>query len=370
MLILNGKIFNADSQAEDSMKTARQHYLECVRSIREKYGKHGYVKLIRRKGIQRDPDGNPRPIPMLIFPTKVHLNAQFASKTSQADRDKFGGMETWEYSPASPQKKDGDYKASTKSFKFASFEKTFSLETEMDLIYFLLYKSHTVYYPEAISKYGKRSGGDLMVDDRDERERIIAEGRKNEAMLNHAIYGDQDSPLYDDYSLRSVAGAWGIENALDERTSPDEVRNLLYEDVLQKQREYEKEHKGKSINEFLRFIEYDELINARALILDAIDRQIVRYDIPKFTYIYGGTDTPIVIVPEKHRPRKFDYLCDFLLAKPNAAEWEKFRKEAINIDYMDAHNFKWIKWLAKEEGLPVASKSEKDLREALRARYA
>jgi hypothetical protein len=369
MLILNGKIFNADSQAEDSMKTARQHYLECVKAIREKYGKYGYVKLVRRKPIRRNPSGLLEPIPMIIFPAKVHTNAQFATKTSQADKDKFGGMETWEYSAATPLKKEGDYRANPKSMKFPTQEKTFSLTSEMDLIYFLLYKSHLVYYPEAIQKYGKRSGGELMVDDKDERERIVAEGRKSEAKLNHAIYGDQESPLYDENSLRSIAAAWGVEAALDERVTADEVRNLLYEDVLQKQRKREKDKKGKGTDDFLDFIQYDELIFARALILDGINRKIIKYDMPKFTYVYAGSDLPIVIVPDKHRGRKFDYLCDYILAKTNTVAWEKLRKEIISPEYIDAQSFKWVKWLARTEELPIASKSERELRDALKDRY-
>ena len=155
-----------------------------------------------------------------------------------------------------------------------------------------------------------------------------------------------------------------------ERVTADEVRNLLYEDVLQKQKKREKDKKGKGTDDFLDFIQYDELIFARALILDAINRRIVKYDMPKFTYVYAGSDLPIVIVPDKHRGRKFDYLCDYVLAKTNSVAWEKMRKEVITPEYLDAHPFKWIKWLAKEEDLPVASKSEKDLREALRVRYA
>ena len=370
MLILNGKIFNADSQAEDSMKTARQHYLECVKAIREKYGKYGYVKLVRRKPIKRNASGLLDPIPMLIFPARVHVNAQFATKTSQADKDKFGGMETWEFSLATPIKKDGDYRSNPKSMKFPTQEKTYSLNSEMDLIYFMLYKSHQVYYPEAVQKYGKRSGGELMVDDKDERERIVAEGRKSEAKLNHAIYGDQESPLYDENSLRSIAAAWGLESALDEKVTPDEVRNLLYEDVLQKQRKREKDKKGKGTDDFLDFIQYDELIYARALILDGITRRIIKYDMPKFTYVYADTDTPLVIVPEKHRGRKFDYLCDYVLAKTNGVVWEKLRKEIISADYIDAHDFKWVKWLGRVEDLPISGKSEKDIRAALKDRYA
>ncbi len=370
MLILNGKIFDPASQADDGMKTARQHYLECVRSLRERYGKHKIVKLVRRKPVRTNPSGLLEPIPMIIFPTRVHTNAQFATKTPAADRDKNGGMETWEYSSGSPAKKDGDYHANPRSFKIPTQDMLLSLEKEMDLIYFLLYKSPVVYFPEAISKYGKRTGGEFMVDDREERERLVSEGRKSEARLNHAIYGDQDSPLYDAIALKSLAAACGLTGALDDKMSADEVRNMLYADVLAKQKKREKDNKGKGTDDFLEFISYDELIYARALILDAIDRKLVRYDLPKFSYIYVESGVPIVIVPDKHRARKFDYLCDFLLEKHNTAMWEKFRKEIINVDYIDSQSFKWCKWLAGLEGLPIASKSEKDLREALRVRYA
>lgn len=371
MLILNGKLFDPAIKQDDGMQTARQHYLECVKAISDKYGKYGFVKLVRRKPLKRNATGLMEPITMMIFPTKVHINAQFATKTSTADKNKFGGMETWEYSARSPIKKDGDYHANPKSMKFNTHERAYSIAKEMDLIYFLLYKSPQVYFPDAISNYGKRAGGELMVDDKDVRERMIAEGRKAEAKLNHAIYGDQDSPLYDESSLRSVAAAWGIDNALDEKLTADEVRNILYANVLAKQKQKETGKANvRGTDDFLDFISFDELVNARALILDAISRKLVKYDLPKFSYVFTESDVPIVIVPDKHRARKFDYLCDYLLAPTNKTAWEKFRREVINEEYADKQSFKWIKWLCKEEDLPITAKSEKDLRQAIRDRYA
>jgi len=368
-LILNGRLFDAASKIEDQAVTARQHYLECVRGIKEKYGKHGRVKLVRRKPIQKNATGLLKPVPMVIFPAKVHLNAQFASKTAQSDRDKFGGMETWEYSVESPRKKDGDYHASPKSIKIATQDMTLDLNKEMDLIYFLLFKSPQVHYQDAISKYGKRQGGEFMVDDKEERERRVAEGRKAEAKLNYAIYGSQDSPLYDETMLRSVAAAWGIEQATSDLVTEDEVRNLLYANVEAGQKKYEKNGDGKTMDSFLEFIQYDNVIQARALILGAIDRGILKYDMVRYTFIYPSSGAALLVIPEKHKHRKFDYLCDFLLNKTNAVIWEKFRREAVDEAFIATRDFKWVKWLCKEENLPVTSKSEAQLRAALIERY-
>ena len=368
-LILNGKLFNPASNADDEMVLARQHYLECIKDLREKFGKYGYVKIIRRKPRKRNESGYWEPTPMIIFPAKVHTNVQYPSKASVADRDKYGGLETWEASQSSPVRKDDEYHATPRSFKFATEEKIYFLDKDADIIYFLLYKSPQVYYPDAVNKYGKRPGGALTVDNREERERIIAKGRKDAARLNTAIYGDISSPLYEASVLRATAAAWGIEGALSETMDEDEIRNALYADVIARQQTKEKTTQGKGIDDFLQFISFDENIRARSLVLEAIDKKIVRYDIPKFSYIFASSETPIVVVPDKHVPRKFDYLCDTLLSKGNENLWEKFRKEVIDTKYLDSKDFKFIKWLAKADGLPIAAKSEAALRDALKSRY-
>jgi hypothetical protein len=368
-LILNGKLFNPASNADDEMVLARQHYLECVKDIREKYGKYGYVKVIRRKPRKRNESGYWEPTPMIIFPAKVHTNVQFPVQAKAADKDKYGGLETWEISMSTPLRKENEYRARPASFKFTMEEKVLYLDKDMDEIFYLLYKSPHVYYPDAVNKYGKRAGGSLTVDNRDERERIIAEGRKDAAKLNTAIYGDATSPLSEESVLRATAAAWGIENALSLTVSDDELRNTLYQDVMAKQASKEKTIQGKGVDDFLQFISFDNVIKARALILEAISRGIVRYDIPKFSYIYASSEMPVLVIPDKHVSRKFDYLCEFLLAKNNESSWEKFRREVIDEKYINEHNFQWTKWLAKEEGLPIAAKSEKDIRSALADRY-
>lgn len=369
-LILNGKLFDPSSKAIDEHVAARAHYTECVTEVRKKYGKYGYVRVTRRKPIKRNPTGLTELVPMIIFPAKVHCNVQFATTAKQEDKDKYGGMETWAYSMNIPRKSDNEYTPSPASIKFVTQERTLLLDRDMELIYYLLFKSPHVFYPEAVNKYGKRQGGVLVVDDKDAREKIIAEGRKDAAKLNTAIYGDASSPLYDEATLRATAAAWGLEDALSEKITDDELRNKLYADVSNKQAFKEKNGQGKGIDDFLTFISFEELIRARALILDAISSGVVKYDIPKFSYVYASSGTPVVIVPEKHRPRKFDYLCDILLAKTNDAGWEKFRKEVITPVMIDEKDFRWCKWLAKIEGLPLASKSEAAIREALRERYA
>jgi hypothetical protein len=226
-----------------------------------------------------------------------------------------------------------------------------------------------VYYPEAINKYGKRLGGEFMVDDKEERERRIADGRKAESRLNNAIYGQRDSPLYDETMLRSVASAGGIEKATSDLVTADEVRNLLYASVDAGQKKYEKTSEGKGTDAFLEFIQYDDVIRARSLILEALDRKLVKYDMVRFTYIYTSTNTALLVVPEKHKARRFDYLCEYLLGKVNAPAWEKFRHEVISTDVLEKKDLKFVRWLCKEEGIPITAKSEENLRKALIERY-
>jgi hypothetical protein len=369
MLLLNGKIFDPASKLDDEMVAARAHYLECVKQLRNKFGKYGQIKLVRRKGLKKNPTGLYEPVPMIIFPAKVHTNVQFASNATGKDRDQYGGMETWSYSAENPVRKDGEYQCVPKSIKVATYELALDLEKDIELIYFLLFKCPQVYYPEAINKYGKIKKGELIIDDKDEREARIAEGRKAAAKLNHAIYGDKTSPLFEVSTLRATAAAWGVEGALSEKATEDEVRNNLFADVERQQKVKETTGTGRGIEEFLDFVNYDDIIKARALVLHAIDAGIIQYDKVKFTYIYESTGTPLLIVPEKAKGEKFDYLCQFLLAKTNAPAWEKLRKEVITPEFMKGQPFTWIKWLAEIEELPIAGKSEKDLRAALVERY-
>lgn len=370
MLLLNGKIFDPASRLEDDMVAARAHYLECVKQLRVRFSKYGYIKLVRRKGLKINPTGLYEPVGMIIFPAKVHTNVQFASNATAKDKDQYGGMETWSYSAESPIKNDNEYQCVPKSIKVATYDMTLNLEKDIEFIYFLLFKCPQVYYPDAINKYGKIKKGELIIDDKDEKEARIAEGRKAAAKLNHAIYGDKTSPLFEVSALRTTAAAWGIEGALSEKATEDEVRNHLFADVEGQQKAKESTGTGRGIEEFLDFINFDDLLKARALVLHAIDAGIIQYDKVKFTYVYESTGTPLLIVPEKAKGEKFDYLCQFLLAKTNASAWEKFRKEVINPEFMKGQSFVWIKWLAGIEELPIAGKSEKDLRAALVERYS
>jgi len=370
MLLLNGKIFDPASKQEDDMVAARYHYLECVKQLRNRFGKYGYIKLVRRKGLKINPTGLYEPVPMIIFPAKVHTSVQFATNASTKDKDAYGGMETWSYSAENPLRKDGEYQCVPKSIKVATYELLLDLEKDIEFIYFLLYKCPQVYYPEAVNKYGKRKSGELMIDDKDEREARIAEGRKAASKLNNAIYGGKESPLFEESTLRATAAAWGIEGALSATATEDEVRNHLFADVEKQQKAKESTGTGRGIDEFLDFVSYDDAIKARALILHAIDAGIIQYDRVKYTYVYESTGTPLLIVPEKAKNEKFDYLCKFLLAPTNAPAWEKFRKEVVTPEFMKGQSFVWIKWLAEIEGLPLASKSEKDLRAALVERYS
>jgi len=370
MLILNGKIFDPSSRLEDDMTAARAHYLECVKQLRNKFGKYGHIKLVRRKGLKINPSGLYEPVPMIIFPAKVHTSVQFATNATAKDKDQYGGMETWAYSAESPVKKDNEYQAVPRSIKVATYEMVLDLEKDVEFIYFLLYKCPQVFYPEAVNKYGKIKKGELIIDDKDEREARIADGRKAAAKLNHAIYGDKTSPLFEASALRATAAAWGIEGALSEKATEDEVRNNLFADVERQQKAKESTGTGRGIEEFLDFVNYDEIIKARALILHAIDAGIVQYDKVKFCYIYESTGNPLLIIPEKAKHEKFDYLCNFLLQPVNKPAWEKLRKEVITPEFMKGQPFTWIKWLADIEELPIASKSEKDLRAALVERYS
>ena len=148
MLLLDGKQF-IPTRSDPDQEIARNHYAEATAYIKEYYSQGGRVDvitLIRRKEQKRDGTGILEDTPPMIFPAKVYPKIQLAKKDKQKE-DSMGGQEVWAYSDNQPKRKNvgDDYQPDPKSIKFMSHSQGYSMKDQMDLLYFLLYKSPKVY---------------------------------------------------------------------------------------------------------------------------------------------------------------------------------------------------------------------------------
>jgi len=370
MLLINGKQFIPTSK-DPEHAIQRAHYEESIKYIKETYGQNGRnntLKLIRRKEPVRNATGLLEETSPMIFPAKAYPTIQFAQSDAKK-AESMGGIETWAYSKNRPLRKNDQFEPDPKSIKIMSHTELLDMVTQMDLIYFLLYKSPKVYYPPAIEQ-GKVRRGDLIVEDKAAmaRERIRKE--RDELKLRNAIMApDQSYPLHSDAALRKVAAAWGLDGATDPYESVDELRLRLRENVVGAEKLKSKRNRGKGVAEFLEMINFDDAVRQRALIMYALDHKKVVYDWSKMRYLYASTDTVLADIPAKDKDEPFDYLSQYLLNEVRAKEWDLFRKEIIDEQYIESLAYDDLKWLAKQNDLTVSQKNTEQLKKELTDLY-
>ena len=367
MLLLNGEQF-IPSGKNPNHELQIAHYEEAIADIRERYGQGGRnstIVLTRRKEQKRNASGMLEETAPMIFPATAYPEIQLASK-HVSRTENVGGMETWSYSEHRPTRKNpGDpFEPDPKSIKFMSYFETFDMNTQMDLIYFLLYKSPRVYYPPAIAQ-GKVKKGDLMVKDKALEAKEKVQKQRDELRLKNAIMApDAQYPLHSDENLRKVAAAWGIDGAMDKYVGADDIRLKLEEAVKQGEQKKKSSGKGKGFDEFFDLINFDDSVRQRSLIMYALDNNKLTHDEKSGVYAYAGGDQ-LVSVPPNKKYHAFDYLAEYLGNDMNESTWSMFLREIVDAEYLDTLNFGDLKWLAKLNELPVSQKSTEALREDL-----
>ena len=365
MLLLNGERFVPTANNSEH-EIQKRHYEESVKHIRDTYGKKDKVlTIIRRKEPGRNASGMLEETAPMVFPSKAYQDIQFSVQDKKA-AENTGGTEVWAYSKSRPDRKNvgDDFEPNPNSIKFMSYFEAFHIENDIELIYFLLYKSPRVYFPAAIAQ-GKAKKGDLMVDDKDARDREKVAKQRDSLKLQNAVFApDVSYPLYTDENLRKVAAAWGIDGASDLNNGVDNIRLRLEDSVKRAEAKKSITGEGKGFKEFFELCDFDDSVRARSLIMHALDTDQLTYDEDKHIYAYGEGGE-LLHVPEKYKYESFDYLATHLSNKLHSKEWELFKKEVIDSDYLKGLSFGDLKWLAKDDGLPVAKKSTDDLREDL-----
>lgn len=323
------------------------------------------ITLVRRKEPRRNATGMLEESGPLIFPAKCYPEIQFAAKDKKK-AEEMGGVETWAFSHNTAIKKQsGDnWEPSPKSIKFMGQSEGYSMESQMDLIYFLLYKCPRVYHPQAIAQ-GKVKKGDLVVEDRGLRASEKLKKERDELKLKNAIMApDSSFPLHSDENLRKVAAAWGIEGSMDEHESASDLRFRLEHSVVEADKNRILTKSGRGYDEFFEMIDFDDSVRQRAMIMYAIDTGKVKYDRDKnvYTYVNGGV---LLDVPDNKKYDPFNYLANHLYNKLNDKEWDLFKKEVIDNEYLEMLSFGDLKWLARQNEITLSKKGSVDLRSDL-----
>ncbi len=372
MLLLNGELFIPTSSSSEH-ELQRNHYEESIAFIRKEYSQDGrvhMVTLVRRKEPKRNATGALEETPPLIFPAKAYPEIQLSRKDKNK-KNTIGGIESWAYSKHRAIRKTAkdDYGPDPKSIPFMSHSESYDMNTQMDLIYFLLYKSPKVYFLPAIGQ-GKVKKGDLMVYDpaRIAKEKVTKE-REALKLKNAIMAPDVSFPLHNDDNLRKVAAAWGLDGAMDKYQSADDLRIRLEHKVNEGEKDKKKrtDGSGKGIAEFLEMIDFDDSVRQRAMMMYALDNDVIKFDKNKYIYIEnGGT---VVEVPDKHRYTSFDFLAEHLKNELHAKDWELFKGEVISESYLDSLKYDDLKWLAKQDDIAISSKTGEALREEISKIY-
>ena len=367
MLLLNGKQFLSTSKDPDTA-IQRNHYTESVKLIKETYGQKGrnkMVVLVRRKEQKRDNTGKLEETPPMVFPAKAYPAIQFAFQDDKEKENKGGSIESWAYSERRAIKKNNQdqLEPDPKSIKFMSHFQGYDMDTQMELIYFLLFKSPKVWFPPAHPQ-GKVKKGDLMVDDPGLRAKEKIAKERNILKLKNAILApDSTFPLYSDKKLRQIAAAWGLDGAQDEFQSVDDLRIRLEDSVKRSDEVFKKTGKGKGVTAFLEMIEFDESVRRRSMIQWAMDNEVIKWSDNKYLYI--STGDMLLEVPPKEINEPFDYLATHLSNSLFEKEWGLFKREVISVEYLEMLAYDELKWLARQDDLPVVQKSKDALREDL-----
>lgn len=196
------------------------------------------------------------------------------------------GTEVWRYAEEVIIDNQGNKRYTPKKFRFSGSH--YLTRGDIDLIYFLLYKSE---YCKGGMNQGSRVK--FMFEDLVTEAEKKAEKKAMEAKIGNLLY-DKETGL-DEEKLRAVAKAYFIKN-VDTLTLP-QVRILIEQKI----------HSSKGgVDQFFDMVNDDIELNKRSSIQRAIDKKIIFYDMGRKAWLWNtaeGKTEVICRVP----PSKSDY---------------------------------------------------------------
>lgn len=166
-----------------------------------------------------------------------------------------------------PEIKDGIVIPETRQKIIQYGELIIDLDTDPDFAYFL------------IEKHGMIKSGKYNILDHETDERLKAEHRRKETLLNSVIYGDNAKLNIDVDFLRLIAKRWGIGNA--DKQGKDTLQNQLFDMVQSAEKQKKSKQAGRGIDDFVKDVrgsDTSEALKVASLVRDAIDAKIVIFD--------------------------------------------------------------------------------------------
>jgi hypothetical protein len=308
MLYINSERVDFKNNDPDYKFSAEvKDYKKTIDAFRER---HGQVLLYETPKPKIDPQtGNRRPYKGYSWPSKA-----IVSGTT--------GEDVWVYSKVSAPKKDGIIEH-TENIQVTRGSLYIDLDSDPDFAYF-------------ITKHRSTQRGILKLYDPKALNREIAEKRVEAAKFHNLIY-DPRSVLFENTAkLRMIAKKWGLSN-VDSKEN-DEVRNNIYDVVMNGEDAKKKDHTTRGVKEFMEDFNLEEDVKVGADIQTAIDRKALYLDgvNGEWMLVVSKDQMPMSImkVPDIAPSKAKDALIDYLKINPYDLETiNKVLKGSVTIKH-------------------------------------
>lgn len=294
MLYINNKYLNLDAKVSgDEFDAIRKDFHKKIRDLKDRFG--DYVSLKSRKVPVRNPSGLLEPWKVITLPLKQVVAGA-------------NGSEEWVYTSSVPLVKDGYVVPDSLQEIIRNGELKISLDKDPDKAYFFLYKHEFV------------KNGTLILEDVKSDEEKKALARKREAKLNFIIYDDASSLNTDEEKLKVIARRWGVFNV--DGLTPAQIKNRLYDVVIESDRNSLKDNKFRTIQDFVSDCEVDNTVKVGAIIQEAMDEGYLFFDDNtrqwKIDYKDGGHKPVLLAVSSNEVKNKREVLIANLIMDSKA----------------------------------------------------
>lgn len=243
MLYINNKYFNLDEKANDEFNEIRKDFHFRINTLKKKFGDS--ITLETRNKPKRNPSGLLEPWQIFTVPLKQVVKGN-------------KGSEEWLYSESIPKMENGYVVPDTVQEIVRYGKIDINLNDQPDKAYFLLHKHIFV-------KNGELKLVDLAAD-----EEKVAEEREREAELHNVIYGKHSALNLDKSKLNLIAMRWGLRGV--ESLTPAQIKNKLYDAVIDSDAKAKKDGRYRTILDFLDDCRLDNSVKIGAVIQEAMDK--------------------------------------------------------------------------------------------------
>lgn len=293
MLYINNKYLNLDAKVSDEFDAIRKDFHKKIRDLKDRFG--DYVSLKSRKVPVRNPSGLLEPWKVITLPLKQVVAGA-------------NGSEEWVYTSSVPLVKDGYVVPDSLQEIIRNGELKINLDKDPDKAYFFLYKHEFI------------KNGTLILEDVKSDEEKKALARKREAKLNFIIYDDASSLNTDEEKLKIIARRWGVFNV--DGLTPAQIKNRLYDVVIESDRNSLKDSKSRTIQDFVSDCEVDNTVKVGAIIQEAMDSGHLFFDEDtrqwKIDYKDGGHKPVLLAVSSNEVKNKREVLIANLIMDSKA----------------------------------------------------